>query len=67
MPAHGWTTVPARARINGKQSDCFRIISRGKDQFQVENTDVTISVANPLSPGPCSWTSMVWPRKRRSS
>ena len=43
----GWTTVPARARINGKQSDCFRIISRGKDQLQVENTEVTVSVANP--------------------
>jgi hypothetical protein len=38
--------VPARARINGKQSDCFRIISRGKDQLQVENTEVTLSVAN---------------------
>jgi hypothetical protein len=43
----GWTTVPARARINGKQSDCFRIISRGKDQLQVENTAATVSVANP--------------------
>ncbi len=43
----GWTTVPARARINGKQSDCFRIISRGKDQLQVENAEVTVSVANP--------------------
>ncbi len=42
----GWTTVPARARINGKQSDCFRIISRGKDPLQVENTEVTVSVAN---------------------
>ncbi len=33
-------------RINGKQSDCFRIISRGKDQLQVENAEVTLSVAN---------------------
>jgi hypothetical protein len=39
--------VPARTRIKGKQSDCFRIISRGKDQLQVENTEVTVSVANP--------------------
>ena len=57
----GWITVPARARINGKQSDCFRIVSRGKDQLQVENTDVTVSVANAGSPRPCSWTSMAWP------
>ena len=26
----GWTVVPTRARINGKQSDCFRIISGAK-------------------------------------
>ena len=42
----GWTTVPTRARINGKQSDCFRIISRGKDPLQMENAEVTVSVAN---------------------
>jgi hypothetical protein len=29
----GWTAVPTRARINGRQSDCFRIISAGKAPF----------------------------------
>jgi hypothetical protein len=43
----GWTAVPTRARINGKQSDCFRILSAGKSPFQVENTDATVTVANP--------------------
>ena len=43
----GWTAVPTRARINGKQSDCFRILSAGKMPFQVENTDATVTVANP--------------------
>ena len=38
--------MPTRARINGKQSDCFRIISGGKVPFQVENTEATITVAN---------------------
>ena len=42
----GWTVVPTRARIHGKQSDCFRILSAGKAPFQVENTEATITVAN---------------------
>jgi hypothetical protein len=42
----GWTAVPTRARIDGKQSDCFRIISAGKAPFQVENADATVAVAN---------------------
>ncbi len=43
----GWSAVPTRARIDGKQSDCFRIISAGKAPFQVENTEATVAVANP--------------------
>jgi hypothetical protein len=43
----GWSAVPTRARINGKQSDCFRIVSAGKAPFQVENTEATVTVANP--------------------
>jgi hypothetical protein len=43
----GWTAVPTRARINGKQSDCFRILSVGKMPLQVENVDATVAVANP--------------------
>ena len=42
----GWTAAPTRARINGQQTDCFRILSAGKAPFQVENTDATITVAN---------------------
>jgi hypothetical protein len=42
----GWTAAPTRARINGKQSNCFRILSAGKAPFQVENTEATITVAN---------------------
>lgn len=42
----GWTAMPTRARINGKQSDCLRILSVGKAPFQVENTEATITVAN---------------------
>jgi hypothetical protein len=40
--------VPTRARINGRQGDCFRIISGGKMPLQVEKTDATVTVANPL-------------------
>ncbi|MGA2616114.1 MAG: hypothetical protein ABSF26_00810 [Thermoguttaceae bacterium] len=43
----GWTAMPTRARIDGKQSDCFRILSAGKAPFQVENTEATVTVANP--------------------
>jgi hypothetical protein len=43
----GWTAVPTRARIDGKQSDCFRILSAGKAPLQVENTEATVTVANP--------------------
>ena len=43
----GWTVVPTRALINGKQSDCFRVLSTGKMPFQVENTEATITVGNP--------------------
>jgi hypothetical protein len=42
----GWTAVPTRARINGKPSDCFRILSAGKAPFQVENTEAAVTVAN---------------------
>lgn len=42
----GWTAVPTRARINGKQTDCFRVLSGGNLPLQVENTDATVTVAN---------------------
>ncbi|MGA2257178.1 MAG: hypothetical protein ABSG53_21195, partial [Thermoguttaceae bacterium] len=42
----GWEAVPTRARIDGKQRDCFRILSAGKAPFQVENTQATVTVAN---------------------
>ena len=42
----GWVAMPTRARINGKQSDCFRILSAGKAPFQVENTEATVTIAN---------------------
>ena len=42
----GWSVVPTRARIDGQQSDCFRIVSGGKMPWQVENADATITVAN---------------------
>jgi hypothetical protein len=44
----GWSAVPTRARINGRQGDCFRIISGGKMPLQVEKTDARVTVANPL-------------------
>ena len=43
----GWTVVPTRARIDGQQGDCFRIVSTGKMPWQVEHADATITVANP--------------------
>jgi hypothetical protein len=43
----GWSVVPARARIDGKQGDCFRILDGGKMPFQVENLDATVTIANP--------------------
>ena len=42
----GWTAAPTRARINGKQCDCFRIVSAGSMPLQVQNTDATVTVAN---------------------
>ena len=42
----GWAAMPTRARINGKQTACFRILSAGTAPFQVENTRATITVAN---------------------
>ncbi|MGO8930108.1 MAG: hypothetical protein ACLQU3_24835 [Limisphaerales bacterium] len=42
----GWVAMPTRARIDGRQSDCFRILSAGKAPFQVENTEATVTVAN---------------------
>jgi hypothetical protein len=42
----GWTVLPTRARINGKQSDCFRILATGKAPWQVENADATVTIAN---------------------
>jgi hypothetical protein len=42
----GWVSVPTRARIDGKQSDCFRIVSAGKAPLQVENTDAAIAITN---------------------
>jgi hypothetical protein len=38
--------MPTRARINGKQSDCFRILETGKAPWQVENADATVTIAN---------------------
>ena len=43
----GWTAVPTRARIDGKQGDCFRILSAGKAPLQVENLEATVTIANP--------------------
>ncbi len=43
----GWTAVPTRARINGKQTDCFPVLSAGEIPLEVENTDATVTVANP--------------------
>jgi hypothetical protein len=43
----GWAAVPTRARIDGKQADCFRILSVGKAPLQVENAEATVTVANP--------------------
>lgn len=43
----GWTVVPTRARIDGKQSDCFRILSVGKPPLQVETVEVVLTIANP--------------------
>ena len=43
----GWTVVPTRARIDGKQSDCFRILSVGKEPLQVENIEAVLTVSNP--------------------
>ena len=42
----GWTATPTRARINGKQSDCLRILATGKAPWQVENADATLTIAN---------------------
>jgi hypothetical protein len=42
-----WTVVPTRARIDGKQSDCFRILSVGEPPLQVENVEATLTIANP--------------------
>jgi hypothetical protein len=48
----GWTVVPTRARIDGKQSDCFRVLSVGEPPLQVENVEATLTIANPrLSKG----------------
>jgi hypothetical protein len=43
----GWTVVPTRARIDGKQSDCFRVLSVGEPPLQVENVEATLTIANP--------------------
>lgn len=42
-----WTVVPTRARIDGKQSDCYRILSVGKAPLQVENIEATLTITNP--------------------
>ena len=39
--------MPTRARINGKQGDCFRILSVGKSPLQVENIEAALTIANP--------------------
>ena len=39
--------VPTRARIDGEQSDCFRILSVVKPPLQVENLDAALTIANP--------------------
>lgn len=43
----GWTVVPFRAHIEGKQGDCFRILDTGKWPLQVENLHATVTIANP--------------------
>ncbi len=43
----GWTVVPTRARFDGQQSECFRILSVGKPPLQVENLDAALTIANP--------------------
>lgn len=43
----GWSAVPTRARIDGKQSDCLRILSVGKMPMQVENIEAVLTIANP--------------------
>ncbi len=43
----GWRVMPFRARIDGKQGDCFRILDNGKMPFQVENLQATVTIANP--------------------
>jgi hypothetical protein len=43
----GWSVAPFRARIDGKQGDCFRILDGGKMPFQVENLDASLLIANP--------------------
>jgi hypothetical protein len=43
----GWSVVPFRARIEGKQGDCFRILDGGRMPFQVENLDASLTIANP--------------------
>jgi hypothetical protein len=42
----GWTVMPTRARIDGKQSDCFRILSVGQPPLQVENLQAVLTIAN---------------------
>lgn len=43
----GWTGMPTRARADGKQADCFRVLSVGKAPLQVENAEATVTVTNP--------------------
>ena len=34
------------ARVDGKQSDCFRILSVGKPPLQVETVEAVLTIAN---------------------
>ena len=43
----GWTSRADRLLINNTPTDCRRIISTGKAPWLVENTDASVTVANP--------------------
>ena len=62
----GWTAVPTRARINGKQSDCFRILSGARCPSRWKTPRPRSRSPTRISPRRCCWTSTAWPRRRRS-
>jgi hypothetical protein len=42
----GWSVMPFRARIDGKQAACFRILDNGTMPLQVENLNASVTIAN---------------------